>query len=268
MEKNFIIGNSTVRIDNAGRLAGAFAGLLRLPQHDGVPIDASLEIVARPSPDWPLDVTRQGDVHCFGRPTYAFEVEPREHRLRLLLTAMAGADGLYWFQRDIFGILACMAGDLMLHGSAVTTPHENAWVFCGPSQAGKSTICRMLISAGFPAINDEVNWLFLDETGALRIVNQPFWFGKAGAPVLPVDRLCLLRQGSRCSFQPPYPRSETFARLLAGHLSIDTRYDFLKNRADTLKRLVETHTIDVLEFNLDTEELVNLLWKKARPNNS
>ncbi len=267
MEERVIIGNSNVRILGAELLVGTLAGLTRLPS-PGNHEDAVIEAEMRPARDWPLDVAEHDGVHCFGRPVYAVEVEPCARRVRLLLTMLPEGDDLYWFQRDLFGVLACMGGDLMLHGSSVATPDGGAWVFCGASGVGKSTICRMLVAQGLPAINDEVNWLFHDADGTLRIVNQPFWFGRAETPSLPVTRLHILRQGAKCAFQPPLPKSESFARLLAGHLSIDTQYGFLKERADALRRLVEGRTIEVLEFNLDTKALLDLLWTNTPPNDS
>ena len=265
MEQRVTIGNAAVLIRHSELLPKSLVGLRRL----GAQVvggeaqgEATLEIETRSSRDWDLDVSAQGDAHLFGRPAYAFEVHPLESRMRLVLAAPPEGSDLYWFQRDIFGILACMSGGLMLHGAAVNTGEGGAWLFCGGSGAGKSTLCRMLVSSGLHAISDEVNWLFHGEDGELRLVNQPYWFAGIGAPFLPVTGLYLLEQGERCSLRTPLPPSETFVRLLASHLSIDTKYDFMKSRAEALRLLVEKHTIEVLEFNRNVEELLDLLWKK------
>ncbi len=266
MQQRVTIGNATVVIQNSELLPNRLGGLRRLAGHGASTsshhVDAALEIETRPARDWELDATEHGDMHCFGRPAYAFEVYPLENRMRLLLAAPPEGDDLYWFQRDIFGILACMSGGLMLHASALIANEDGAWVFCGDSGAGKSTVCRMLASEGLAPINDEINWLFWNEDGALHIVNQPYWFAGNGPPFLPVAGLYLLEQGEQCTLRPAPPRSEIFARLLASHLSIDTKYDFMKLRAEALRLLVEGHRIEVLEFNLDTNVILDLLWKK------
>ncbi len=272
MQQRVTIGNASVLIRNSELLPNPLKGLRRLEGHaagtGGHHVDATLEIETRPSRDWELDVSVHGDLHCFGRPAYAFEVYPLENRMRLLLAASPDGDGLYWFQRDIFGILACMSGGLMLHASAVVTDGGGAWVFCGNSGTGKSTICRMLLSEGLQPINDEVNWLFWDEAGTLQIVNQAYWFAGSGPPFVPVADLYLLQQAEECALRPPLPPSEVFVRLLAGHLSIDTKYDFMKSRAEALRLLVEGRSIGVLEFNLDPKALLNLLCTKSGHNSS
>lgn len=259
MNERLTIGVSTVQFVNAGALPETLHGLRRMPAADDAPVDATIEVAQCLRAHWPLDVTERGDLHCFGRPAYALEVEPLERRARLLLAEPFGPNDLYWFQRDLFGILACMAGQIMLHGSAVAAPGGGAWIFCGPSGAGKSTLCRMLAAAGMAVINDEINWLFDGADGALRIVNQPYWFGRADTPSLPVARLHYLSQGPRCALGAALPKIEAFMGLLAAHLSIDTRYDFLETRAMALKRLVENRPIETLEFNLDTQELLGVL---------
>lgn len=263
MDELLTIGNTLVLVRNSELLSGSLSGLKRL-HHHGARIGntnrtVTIEVEKRPDRNWELDVTTRGDLHCFGRPTYAFEVEPLDSRVCIVLAALPQGNDLYWFQRDLFGILACVSGGLMLHASAVVASDGGAWVFCGESGAGKSTICRMLVSEGLQPINDEVNWLLDDEGDGLKIVNQPFWFDDADAPLLAVKGLYLLRQGDRCTLKPPLPKSETFARLLAGHLSIDTQYDFMKERANALKGLVERYPIDVLEFSLDANDLMSLL---------
>lgn len=272
MHELVTIGPATVLLRNVEPLPWPLAGLTRLPHEadtaEEAATDATIEVEVREVRDWPLDVADRGDTHFFGRPTYALDVTPEQRHMRLLMTAQPADDDLYWLQRDLFGVLACMSGGLMLHGSAVVTPDGGAWVFCGASGVGKSTVCRLLNVAGFPVINDEVNWLFDEGKSGWHIVNQPFWFAGAQAPSLPVRRFCLLQQAARCALKPPPPRSECFARLLAAHLSIDTRHDFMKARAEALKRFVEAQTIDVLEFNLNTEELLDLLWINATPKHS
>jgi hypothetical protein len=263
MKQRLTIGDTPVLIHNSELLSEELASLRRLSDFGenraSDNSEVSITVEARPDRDWDLDVTNTGNLHRFGRPTYAFEVEPLDHHVRIILAAPPKGNDLYWFQRDIFGVLACVSGGLMLHASAVFSDSGDAWVFCGESGAGKSTICRLLAAEGFKPISDEVNWLLADDENGLQIVNQPYWFGSADQPYLPVKGLYLLRQGERCTIEAPLPKSETFARLLAGHLSIDTQYDFMKERANALKHLVEEHPVNPLEFNLKIEELLPLL---------
>lgn len=267
----FHIGREIVQIKGASFLTGALSNLLRLPATtepvDGTDQGVMLEVEKCAMRTWPLDVTEQDNVHIFGRMSYAFEATPEEKRLRLLLLPDAPVpEEMYWFQRDLFGLLSCFAGELMLHGSAVVAQEGKAWIFCGPSGTGKSTLCRMLMGKGYPVINDEINWLFHDVSGRLCIVNQPYWFGQSEQPFLPVERLHLIEQAPVCALVPGPSKAETFARLLAAHLSIDLKYSYLQQRCESLRQLVESRDIDVLRFNLNIDEILELLCTKPNPN--
>ena len=160
----------------------------------------------------------------------------------------------------MFGALACLSGELMLHGSAVLH-HGLAHVFCGPSGTGKSTLFRILAAAGLEPVNDEVNWLFHDAAGVLRLVNQPFWVpGRTQSPPFPaVAKIHLLRQAASCAVKPPPPPAEIFGGMLARHLGIDKTGDFLRRRAEALAKLAESAAIDVFEFNLDQTQILRTL---------
>ena len=262
MNLHVVIGHAPVCIENAERLPPALCGLKRMPADSAPATDirpATLTVEVHDAKHWPLDVSVRKGIHCFGRPTYAVEVAPAFRRIRLMLTTPPEGNDLYWLQRDIFGILACLSGEVMLHASAIATGEGSAWVFCGNSGAGKSTIARLLQAEGMEVINDEVNWLFMGGDKQVQIVSQPYWFGNAAEHALPVERLCLLEQSETCALKPPPPKSEVFARLLAAHLSIDTSFDFLEARARALQQLVMSHDIDVLQFNLDAKEVIALL---------
>lgn len=252
------IGNAVVDLKNAARLPDTLQGLRRLPS-DATNVLATLEISWQDDVTWPIGVMAEGGLHRFGRTTYAMEVAPVERLILLVFTAQPDGDEIYWLQRDIFGILACLSGEVMLHASALISPDGGAWVFCGQSGVGKSTLAWSLAMTGREIVNDEVNWLYEKAGEGWFLVNQGFWFGGGASPELPLRRLCLLEQAGVCEVRPAPPKSEVFARLIAAHLSIDSDYGYLEARANALKEFVMNYEVEVLAFNLDTHALLKLL---------
>lgn len=257
------IGPSVVRLEGSQHLPQALRGLCRADAPGAVPDavpDAVISVVHCDKPAWPLDVSRDGDAHIFGRPRHAMKVLPAKRELRLSLCDGLEFNDVYWLQRDIFGALACLSGGLMLHASAVRGPDGRGYIFCGPSGMGKSTMARLLQREGLPVINDEVNWLFETVDGELVLVNQRYWMEDDENEHLPVGGLYVLRQGADCALHDAPSQAEVFTQLIAAHLSIDTEGAFLQARSEALARLIRTHPIPVLEFNLDTAALAALLW--------
>ena len=255
------LGDADVLAEGAELLAASAPGLLRLASPEGARPLARLTLKERTPRDWPLAVSESGGVHAFGRKGHLLEAAPASLELTLTFAPPLGADGVYWLRRDLFGALACLSGGLMLHGSAALHRGE-AHVFCGPSGTGKSTLLGILASAGLEPVNDEVNWLFHDDAGTLRLVNQPYWVpGQSPSPPFPpVARIHLLRQAERCALKPPPHPAEIFGGLLACHLGIDQGGDFLERRSRALAKLAETAVFDVFEFNLSRTEILQALF--------
>lgn len=252
------IGNASILIENAELLPSPLQGLIRLegnPATSG--FQATIEIQWAEAKGWKVEIAERENHHSFGRFSYLMEVDPLRGHIVLRFAQVPQSSDIYWLQRDIFGVIACLSGQVMLHGSSVTKD-GHTFLFCGQSGAGKSTIARLLEAEGWSVINDEVNWLF-HRDGEWNLVNQRYWFGAAEVPFLSLTRLLLLEQSQDCFIAPPPLRPETFARLLASHLSIDLQYDFLHARAEALKQLVETFPVNVLRFNLDSQALLRLL---------
>jgi len=265
--KSYRVGSIDIVIAGAESLVGVADGVTRLPSPGGVPL-ARLFVDTSAERDWPLEVSEHDDAHVFGRDRHRLEVYPETMDVRLTLTRQLGADAVCWLRRDLFGLLACLSGELMLHGSSVIRDGE-AHVFCGHSGAGKSALCRMLSAQGLEAVSDEINWLFRDKEGVLRMVNQLFWIpdptasatlARSGDPCPPVSKVCLLRQSPACALKAPLHPATTFSELLACHLGIDERHGFIRKRAEALAKLVETVDIPVFEFNLNPSEVMRTLF--------
>lgn len=76
------------------------------------------------------------------------------------------------------GALMYQRGHLLLHGSAVDTPH-GAMIFVGPQGEGKSTLAAHLHRRGYPLLCDDVCAVLQDAAGGYQII-----------PSLPQLRLC------------------------------------------------------------------------------
>ena len=65
-----------------------------------------------------------------------------------------------------FGVLLLQRGGLVLHGSAVADSQGRAYVFCGKSGMGKSTLAAALCQNGTRFVNDDICAVSLSEAGS------------------------------------------------------------------------------------------------------
>lgn len=99
----------------------------------------------RPSVDWDLDYFRFNLAACRGEG----DLTTRQIQLSVPQTPTALGPSVF---RTLCAILLLREGGFLLHASGVVH-HGRAWVFCGPSESGKTTIARM--AKGLPVLSDE-----------------------------------------------------------------------------------------------------------------
>lgn len=124
--------------------------------------------------------------------------------------------------RVLVAYSALRQGGAVLHSAGIVAAGR-AWIFCGRSNAGKTTLTRKAHAAGLGVLSDDIN-LLLPAPGpstGYRAHGVPFTgeFGRTldttAAGAYPVAALVLLRQGAALGVQRVPPASAS-AALLAG----------------------------------------------------
>lgn len=108
----------------------------------------------------------------------------------------------------------------LLHSVAVVRD-ERAFLFCGRSNAGKTTLARKAAAGGAQVLSDDIN-LVMPARGQYRVHRVPFT-GEFGRPAFvaadrvayPLDGMALLGKGESLSASPIRP-ARAVAGLLAG----------------------------------------------------
>ena len=231
-----LVADHVLAISRPDLLPVCLRALTRMPADPAARPDITLAVERTADAGWPQGMHRAVDWYALGRQGYCVYFDPAGARLRLVL-APAPPVSAYWLQRDLFGVCACVTAEVLLHASAVMR-RETAFLFCGPSGAGKTTMAAALAPA-WPVVNDEVNWI-RRSAGGWRLVNQRFWMGRDEVPMLRVGGVFVLQRSLSGSWiGPGLVPAESFARLLATHVAIVDNDPTLPRRCRMLKALVE-----------------------------
>lgn len=287
-----LIGSQVVEVRWESPLPEELAGITRLPAETGASADwklwiefrefAGLPTASGNPPDVPAPPAEPGQ-RCtptaagadggspagppapivLVRVTQRIEIDLPARTVRLRLRLPLGKKTRYWFQRDVFGLLASLSGEALLHSSAVVREGK-AYVFCADSGTGKSTIARLL-RPRHPLINDEVNWLYWEAAGSPRLVNQRYWMEADGPPALPIGGIFLLEQSAGCELAGPVPAAEAFPRLLSTYQGLQPVDPGMAGRAMAITRLLRETPVRRLRFNLDAAEVDRTLFGDDRP---
>lgn len=123
------------------------------------------------------------------------------------------------FLRVLVAYRLLAAGGVVLHSAGVTAG-DGAFLFLGPSGAGKTTLSRLSEARGHTVLSDDMNALLPgpDSGGPPRVVKLPFT-GDLGArqeafPPLPLRGLLRLEKGPEDGLKPLSP-VQTLALLFA-----------------------------------------------------
>lgn len=165
-----------------------------------------------------------------------FDCDPQPHAVRVAGLRFVGR--LDWRPRLVAALWTCVGDDpelpmvfenffrlvaaydlaehggALVHSAAIAVP-QGAYVFFGPSGAGKTTVSELARDAGLQVLSDDLNALVASGDAAPRVEKVPFagtlGGGPEGAPPLPLLALCRLRKGPAVSATPLSP-----ATALAG----------------------------------------------------
>jgi hypothetical protein len=123
------------------------------------------------------------------------------------------------YLRIIAAYASLMKGGLLVHSAGVIADGE-AYLFLGPSGAGKTTMSRLALDSGAGVLSDDINIVLPSGSGAIRAGAVPF-AGELGNSCLVQEGdyrlggLFWLRKGGRSVDAEPMALSAQLARLYA-----------------------------------------------------
>ncbi len=124
------------------------------------------------------------------------------------------------FLRILMAHLVLNQGGVLLHSAGVLY-QDRVYLFCGRSNAGKTTLARKAAAAGARVLSDDIN-LVIPEEGGYRAHKVPFTgeFGRrvenlSGCGSYPIGGLALLEKAPKLTTAPLRP-AEALAGLLTG----------------------------------------------------
>ncbi|MDH3522241.1 MAG: hypothetical protein OES32_01520 [Acidobacteriota bacterium] len=193
-------------------------------------------------------------VHVAGSQTMA-RISWQPRLAAALWTALdAGGEFLEAFE-NCFRVLSAYRllelGGAILHSSCVVSEGV-AWVFLGPSGAGKTTIARLALASGRAVLSDDINALRATDSAAL-VEKMPF-AGELGPTnervgPFPVAALARIEQAARDSWRPLSTAAAVAAVLGCAPFVNGDPYR-LPVLMDNLESLVRGIPTGVLEFSL------------------
>ncbi len=254
----FLIGSQKIDIVHPERLPARLRGLLKIKAKDPGEGSIKLDVSVTPRKNWETDIRHRGGIHFIGRKSHSFRVDKKRRHLHVTFVQPFDKNQTYWFQRDLFGLLPWLSDELFLHSSALAY-RGAGYVFCGDTGAGKSTLARML-SRKTRLINDELNWIFRDERGLPRLVNQRFWIHDDPVSFLPIAGVYLLEPSESCALEENVPCHELFSKLLAVQMGLDTDDASLARCARNLVKFLDRIPVGRLRFTLDGRQVENLVF--------
>jgi hypothetical protein len=164
------------------------------------------------------------------------------------------------FLRVLVAYRLLALGGVVLHSAGVTagtpdSPDDGAFLFLGPSGAGKTTLSRMSEERGHTVLSDDLNALLSspEPAGTPRVVKLPFT-GDLGDrreahPPRPLRGLLRLEKGREDRLRPLSP-GETLALLFACSPFVNADSHRRESLLDVLSGLAQAAPGQALTFSL------------------
>lgn len=221
------------------------------PHHGKVYLSLDIQLQGEARRSSTLDTGMQfkeGVLH-FSAPGYEGKVSEQEGSGKISISSKYPLEEIDYALRVAYALLAFQAGGLMIHAAGIVQ-NGAAYLFFGPSGAGKTTVSRL--STKGSVLNDDLVILLPKEKG-WRVYGTPFWNPTQVTPnasSAPLAGLFRLVQSKRVSLGA-LSSSEAIAELVANVpvITVDLeRSGKLLQRLDEISRTV---TVKKLFFRQD-----------------
>ncbi|MEJ5166285.1 MAG: hypothetical protein WHV67_04570 [Thermoanaerobaculia bacterium] len=155
------------------------------------------------------------------------------------------------FLRIYSGLILPKYKAFLFHSSAVLT-EMGAFVFFGPSSAGKSTIANIFKDEGFKVLSDDLNIFLLKDK--LEVMASPFLseVDKAEEGIFPVQRIFYLRKDEKNFIEKASSLSQQ-AYLFSSLPVLNTLKFFHKEIFSVISDIIKLKEVEVLHFKKDKE---------------
>lgn len=139
----------------------------------------------------------------------------------------------------------------LFHSSAALTD-KGAYVFFGPSSAGKSTMANLFKNEGFKILSDDINILFFKD--GIEVMASPFLSEVeiAEEGIFPVERIFYLKKDVENYVEKVSPLSQQ-AYLFSSFPVLNTLKFFHKEIFTLVSNIIKLKEVEVLHFKKDKE---------------
>lgn len=189
------------------------------------------------------------DLHYVFRWDFVARLRPKARRASILMAPAGSATCVDTILRMTASFAALFNGGVLLHSAAVATP-RGAFVFCGVSRSGKSTVAKISREiGGRTVLTDEMSLVERDGEMGYRLGGTPFW-GELGLSVNqqhPLKGILLLAKAPANSIER-VPAGEAASELMKTVLCFAQETEICSRLLDTVLAVLSAVPVRRLKF--------------------